>query len=154
MNRKAKKALKITGITLGSILGLIIIAVLLVCWTVFTPGRLTKVANKAIDKYAPCKVDLERVDLTLVKTYPFLAFRLNGLLVYDEMETSPSDTLLYINEFTVTTNLKALLKEKKIILTNMLLDNVQANMFVDAAGHSNIDFLTSGEKKEKETATA
>ena len=151
MNRKAKKALKITGITLGSILGLIIIAVLLVCWTVFTPGRLTKVANKAIDKYAPCKVDLERVDLTLVKTYPFLAFRLNGLLVYDEMETSPSDTLLYINEFTVTTNLKALLKEKKIILTNMLLDNVQANMFVDAAGHSNIDFLTSGEKKEKET---
>ena len=74
MNTKAKKAIKITVISLGSLLGLVIIAIALVCWTVFTPSRLTKVAQKAIEKYSPARAKVDNVDLTLVKSYPFLGF--------------------------------------------------------------------------------
>lgn len=151
MNKTAKKTLKITGITLGSILVLVLLVLLFACWTLFSPSRLTKVASKAIDKYAPCPVQIDKVDLTLVGTYPFLGFRLNGLYIPDEMEASPFDTLLYVNDFTVTVDFKALYKENKIILTNLNLEKVQANLFTDADGSSNIDFLNSDEEKpEKE----
>jgi len=150
MNNTAKKTLKITGITIGSILVLILIVLLLVCWTLFSPNRLTKVASKAIDKYAPCPVQIDKVDLTLVGTYPFLGFRLNGLFIPDEMDASPFDTLLYVKDFTVTVDFKTLYKEKKIILTNLNLEKVQGNLFTDADGSSNIDFLSDEEEKPQE----
>ena len=145
-----KKTLKITGITLASLVGLVLIAVALVCWTVFTPSRLTKTARKVIDSYAPCNIDLDKADLTLVRTFPYVGLRLNGVLIHDEMPSSPSDTLLFVDDFTATLNLRAYLKENKIILTNLLIDNVQANLFTDAEGQSNLDFLMSDTKEEKE----
>lgn len=144
MNATTKKILKISGITLGAILSIIIIIVALVCWTILTPSKLTKLAQKTIDSNAPCKVDLKNADLTLVRTYPFLGLCLNEVLVHDEMETSPNDTLLYIDRFTVTVDLKTYLKTNKIILTNLLLDKVQANLFTDSQGNGNLSFLTDG----------
>ena len=61
------------------------------------------------------------VRLTLVGSYPFLGFRLNGLVVYDDMEASPYDTLAAIDAFTVTVDFKTLYKERKIILTNLFI---------------------------------
>lgn len=147
MNTTLKKTLKITGITLGSILGLVIIAVALVCWTVFTPSRLTKVADKAIAKYSPAPAKVDKVDLTLVGSYPFLGFRLNGLVIYDEMEESPSDTLAAIDDLTVTVDFKTLYNEKKVILTNMYVDGVLAHAFTTADGRSNLDVFSSDEEK-------
>ena len=148
MNSKLKKTLKITGISIASLIGLVLIAVLLVCWTVFTPSRLTKTARKAIDAYAPCRIDLERADLTLVRTFPYVGLRLNKVLVHDEMPSSPSDTLLFVEDFTATVNLRAYLKEKKIILTNLLIDNVQANLYTDADTLSNLAFLSENAQEE------
>ena len=121
MKPKLKKALKITGITLGSLLGLLILAVVLVCVLVFSSSSLTNVAGKAIDKYSPARAKIDDVDLTLVGSYPFLGFRLNGLVVYDDMPDSPSDTLAAVDEFTVTVDFKTLYKERKIILTNLYI---------------------------------
>ena len=146
MKPKAKKALKITGITLGSLIGLVLILVLVVCWLVFSSAGLTKVAEKAIDKYSPARAKIDYVDLKLVKTYPFLGFRLNGLVVYDDMEASPYDTLAAVDEFTVTVDFKTLYKEKKIILTNLFINGVAANLFTAADSTSNLDvFGTSDE---------
>ena len=129
MNKTLKKSFKIAGITLGSILGLLIIVLALACWMVFSPSKLTKVAGKAIDKYSPARAEVDTVDLTLVGTYPFLGFRLNGLVIYDDMEDSPSDTLASLDKLTVTVDFKSLYKEKKIILTNLFIDGVKANVF-------------------------
>ena len=146
MKPKAKKALKITGITLGSLIGLVLILVLVVCWLVFSSAGLTKVAEKAIDKYSPARAKIDYVDLKLVKTYPFLGFRLNGLVIYDDMEASPYDTLAAVDEFTVTVDFKTLYKEKKIILTNLFINGVAANLFTAADSTSNLDvFGTSDE---------
>ena len=151
MKPKLKKALKITGISLGSLIGLVIILVLVVCWIVFSSSSLTKVAEKAIDKYSPARAKIDDVDLTLVGSYPFLGFRLNGLVVYDDMEISPYDTLAAIDKFTVTVDFKTLYKEKKIILTNFFIDGVYANLFTAADGSSNLDvFGTSDEEEEPE----
>ena len=149
MKPKAKKALKITGITLGSLIGLVLILVLVVCWIVFSSSSLTKVAEKAIDKYSPARAKIDDVDLTLVGSYPFLGFRLNGLVVYDDMEASPYDTLAAIDEFTVTVDFKTLYKEKKIILTNLFINGVAANLYTAADGASNLDVFGTSEEEEK-----
>ena len=151
MKPKAKKALKITGITLGSLIGLVLILVLVACWLVFSSSSLTKIAEKAIDKYSPARAKIDDVDLTLVGSYPFLGFRLNGLVVYDDMEASPYDTLAAVDEFTVTVDFKTLYKEKKIILTNLFLNGVSANLYTAADGSSNLDvFGTSDEEAPKD----
>lgn len=151
MKPKAKKALKITGITLGSLIGLVLILILVACWIVFSSSSLTKIAEKAIDKYSPARAKIDDVDLTLVGTYPFLGFRLNGLVVYDDMEASPYDTLAAVDEFTVTVDFKTLYKENKIILTNLFINGVAANLYTAADGASNLDvFGTSDEEEEPE----
>ena len=151
MKPKAKKALKITGISLASLIGLVIILVLVVCWMVFSSSSLTKIAEKAIDKYSPARAKIDDVDLTLVGSYPFLGFRLNGLVVYDDMEESPYDTLAAIDKFTVTVDFKTLYKERKIILTNLFINGVAANLYTAADGSSNLDvFGTSEEEEEPE----
>ena len=150
MNTGLRKTLKITGITLGSIIGLVIIALALVCWTVFTPSRLTKVAEKAIEKYSPARAKVDKVDLALIGSYPFLGFRLNGLVIYDDMEDSPSDTLAAIDALTVTVDFKTLYKEKKIILTNLDVNGVEANAFTASDGRSNLDVFSSNDEKKPE----
>ena len=150
MKPKLKKALKITGISLGSLIGLVIILVLVVCWIVFSSSGLTKVAEKAIDKYSPARAKIDDVDLTLVGSYPFLGFRLNGLVVYDDMEASPYDTLATIDAFTVTVDFKTLYKERKIILTNLFINGVYANLFTAADGSSNLDVFGMSQEEEEE----
>lgn len=150
MKPKLKKALKITGISLGSLIGLVIILVLVVCWIVFSSSGLTKVAEKAIDKYSPARAKIDDVDLTLVGSYPFLGFRLNGLVVYDDMEASPYDTLAAIDAFTVTVDFKTLYKERKIILTNLFINGVYANLYTAADGSSNLDVFGMSQEEEEE----
>ncbi|MBO7112166.1 MAG: hypothetical protein J6W18_09490 [Bacteroidaceae bacterium] len=150
MKPKLKKALKITGISLGSLIGLVIILVLVVCWMVFSSSSLTKIAEKAIDKYSPARAKIDDVDLTLVGSYPFLGFRLNGLVVYDDMEASPYDTLAAIDKFTVTVDFKTLYQERKIILTNLFINGVYANLYTAPDGSSNLDVFGISQEEEEE----
>ncbi|MCQ2065536.1 MAG: hypothetical protein MJY66_06715 [Bacteroidaceae bacterium] len=153
MMGKGKETLKIAGIALGSLLGVVLLAAGLACWIIFTPGRLTKVAQKAIDRYVPCRTEMDRIDLTLVDTYPFLAFRLNGLKVYDDMEDSPYEILTSVGELAVTVDFKTLWKERRIIVTNLFVDGVQANMFTAADGRTNIDVFLGEESDDTDTET-
>ena len=141
MNKAVKKTLKIGGITLASILGVIIVIFLLLSWTVFSPQRLTKTANQVIDKYLPCNAEVDKVGLSLVSSYPFLAFEFYGLTVFDEMEGSASDTLLHSGTFYTFVDMKALLKERKIIVEHLFSNDLQANLFISESGATNLDIF-------------
>lgn len=141
MNKAVKKTLKIGGITLASILGVIIVIFLLLSWTVFSPKRLTKTANQVIDKYLPCNAEVDKVGLSLVSSYPFLAFEFYGLTVFDEMEESASDTLLHSGTFYTFVDMKALVKERKIIVEHLFSNDLQANLFISESGATNLDIF-------------
>ena len=141
MNKAVKKTLKIGGITLASILGVIIVIFLLLSWTVFSSNRLTKTANQVIDKYLPCNAEVDKVGLSLVSSYPFLAFEFYGLTVFDEMKESASDTLLHSGTFYTFVDMKALLKERKIIVEHLFSNNLQANLFISESGATNLDIF-------------
>lgn len=141
MNKAVKKTLKIGGITLASILGVIIVIFLLLSWTVFSPQRLTKTANQVIDKYLPCNAEVDKVGLSLVSSYPFLAFEFYGLTVFDEMEESALDTLLHSGTFYTFVDMKALVKERKIIVEHLFSNDLQANLFISESGATNLDIF-------------
>ena len=69
-----KKWLKIAGISLGSLIGLIIIAAIAVPF--LFRDELTEVAKKEINKRLEAKVDFKEVSLSLFRSFPNLSLRL------------------------------------------------------------------------------
>lgn len=148
------KTLKITGISLLSVLGVLVLAFLILSWTILSPSRLTSTTRKVLDKYAPCPVMIDKVELTLVRTYPFLAFRIDGLFIPDEMESSPLDTLLSIEKFFVQADIDTLIHSNAIVVTSLDLNDTQVGLFTDESGRSNLDFLLSSDTVQTEETSS
>ena len=100
-----KRALIITGITLGSLLLVLIVAVLIVIYIVFTPARITPIARQAAAEYITCEHEIGEVDLTFFSTFPRFGLRADGLLLINPKAGSQNDTVVSAPRFTVTVNL-------------------------------------------------
>lgn len=116
-----KKPLKITLITLGSLLGLVIIVVAIASWLVLTPARLTSIVRNQAPNFITCDFDIEQAELTIVKTFPEVGLKINDVLLINPMEDAPSDTLAYIDECVVTVDIKSSLMRTWYLSTNAIL---------------------------------
>ena len=96
-----KKWLKITLISLGSLIGVLLIVVAVALWLVFTPSRLTSIVNSLSAKYITCETNFEKVDLTLFKTFPNAGVEIHNVVFVNPMEGAPSDTLAQVGSLTV-----------------------------------------------------
>jgi len=136
-----KKGWKITLISLGSLLGLVVVVVAVVLWLVFTPKQLTSIVNRLASNYVECETHFGRVNLTLFKTFPDAGLSINDVYVVNPIAGAPSDTVAAIGELTVGVDLKKYLKEKEIIVHQVLLDDVNAEFYIDTTGCSNFDIF-------------
>ena len=136
-----KKTLKITLISLGSLLGIVLMAVIVACWIVVTPARLTSIVKKQVPNFINCDFDIERVDFTLFKSFPKVGLELNDVVLVNPMDGNPSDTLAYINECVVSVDVKKFLKENQIIIDECRLNGGYVNVFTDTLGNTNIDIF-------------
>ena len=140
-----KKPLKITLISLGSLLGLILIVVGIACWIVLTPARLTSLVRNQAPNFINCDFDIERADLTIIKSFPKVGVAINDVVLVNPMEGSPSDTLAYIDECVVSVDVKKFLKEDQIIINECRLNGGYVNLFTDYQGRSNLDIFPPSE---------
>lgn len=140
-----KKGWKIALISLGSLLGLVIVTVAVALWLVFTPSQLTKIVNNLAGRYVQCETRFGRVNLTLFKTFPDAGLTVDDVYVVNPMTGAPSDTVARIGNLTVGVDVKRYLKEKEVIVHQVLLDDVNANLYIDSAGHSNFDIFPHGD---------
>lgn len=136
-----KKTFKIIGITLLSLVGVILIVFAVLSWYVFTPSKLTSIVNKQLPNYLTCPTSFEKVDLTLFKTFPNIGIEINNLLLVNPKEGSPSDTLAYVESCIVSLNLIRFLKNDEIIVKDVFLKNSFANLYVEKNGNSNLDIF-------------
>ncbi|MDR1878728.1 MAG: hypothetical protein LBQ64_04105 [Bacteroidales bacterium] len=134
-----KKTIKIAGITLLSITGVIIIALITVFWLLVTPERLTPIVRQQAQNYISCQTQLETVDLTLFKTFPDIGIRIRNLQLINPVAGFSFDTLLSVEECIVSFNIKKILTDQTFIIHNFYLKNGSANLFTDSAGNSNYD---------------
>lgn len=134
-----KKFWKIFGITLGSIVGLVLVVVLVLLYFVFTPARLTPIVQKVADRYILCDHTIGEVDATFFSTFPNFGIRVEGLYLINPMDGAVSDTVVAIPQVVAVINPIKFLKDKELNVPKVLLKDAQADLFVNLEGESNLD---------------
>ncbi len=140
-----KKPLKITLISLCSLIGVVMLTVMIACWLVLTPARLTSIVKNYAPNFITCDFDIDRAELTVIKTFPEVGLAINDVVLVNQMVGSPSDTLAYINECVVTVDVKKFLKENLILIDECRLNGGYVNLFTDENGGSNLDIFPPSE---------
>lgn len=145
-----KKALKILGIALGCIIGVVVMAIGIAVWVVFTPERLTPIVRNVAREYVACEHTLGEVDLTFFSTFPRFGLSIDSVVVVNPIEGAPSDTVVSIPHMVVSVDVMALLNKQTLSIPTLTIADIEANIFVDADGQANYDVLLSGEAKGEE----
>lgn len=140
-----KKAYKVTWISLASVLGVVIIVALIALFLVLSPKRLTSLVNRHASKFITCDYNIERVDLTLFKTFPNVGLEINDLVLINPTNGWTTDTLASIDECLVSVNLRKILFEDEIIVNSCQLNGGLINVFMDTEGNNNFDIFAPGE---------
>ena len=138
---KIKKGWKITWISLGSLLGVVLLTVGVAMWILFTPSQLTKLVNRLAGKFLNCDAHFEYVELTLVSTFPDAGLKIKNVTLVKRMEGAPNDTLAYVGDVTLGIDLMAYLKRDELIVHQVYIDDTKANLFIDKDGHCNFDII-------------
>lgn len=136
-----KKGWKITLISLGSLLGLVVIVVAVALWLVFTPSRLTPIVNRLAANYVTCETHFGSVNLTLFKTFPDVGLKIDEVEIVNPMEGADMSQVAYIDNLTLGLDLKKYLKEGEVVVHQVLIDELYAYLFIDSAGNSNFDIF-------------
>jgi hypothetical protein len=126
-----KKALKITGIVLGSLI--LILAILPFAFE----GKIYEVIQKKANENLKATVSFTDVDLSLLRNFPHLRVTVNDLKVVNHAPFE-NVTLANIKDFTVVINIKSLFTDN-IEVTQILLDEPTMDVRVMADGTANYD---------------
>lgn len=154
MKRFLKIFGKVFGITLASLVGLVLLVVGIACYVVFTPKQLTPIANRVVDSLLTCPHELEEVNLTFFRTFPHFGVEVKGLYVINPMEGAQSDTLLAAPDLLVDINIKQYLDSQILDIREVTLNDVILNPFINANGETNFDVLNlPKDTTEDSTAT-
>ena len=135
-----KTFFKVLGITIGSLIALVLLVACLACYVVFTPKRLTPIVNQVADSVLTCPHNLEEVNLTFFRTFPNFGVEVKGLYIINPMEGAQSDTLLAVPDMVLGVDIiKAI--DGDIIIRQFALNDVEANLYIAADGQTNFDVL-------------
>ena len=149
-----KKALKIFGITLGSIILLLAIVIGSALWVVFTPERLTPIMRNVAKEYVTCDHHIGKVELTFFSTFPHFGLSLDSITVVNPTAGAPSDTVAHIPHAVVSVDILAFLNEKTLSIPTLSMPDMQANIYVAADGTANYDVLALPSDTTAEDTTA
>lgn len=156
-----KKGWKITLIVLGSLVGLVLLLLLLAYIALriaLTPANLTKIVNNVADSYVHCESSFERVELSLFKTFPNVGLDVKNVCLVNPYDMPDSialaqrarknDTLAYIGSLTIGVDAMAFLKEDKVIVHQLQLSDVLANLYTAPDGWSNYMVFDSSDEED------
>ena len=147
-----KRFLKILGIVIGSLVGLVIVVACVAVWLVFTPKRLTPIVRDVADQYILCPHEIGEVELTFFSTFPEFGLKTTGLCLINPTEGAASDTLLYTPEVVAKVNVTAFLNDKALRVSQLKMEAVEACVYIGADGRDNFSvFLTSPDTLEEDT---
>lgn len=143
MNKRVRRTLKISGITLGSLLILFLVAVTIVINFVFTSEKLTPMVLKVANESLNAQLKMKSVELTFFSTFPMFGLKLEeGTLVskaLNDTNFNKTDSLLSFKECMLTVNPVAYLKDNKISIHRLSLDDASVYAFCNKSGKANWD---------------
>ena len=134
-----KKTLKIGLISLGSVILLLVIAVSIALFSIFSPSKLAKIVNSQADKFITCDFHIDKVGLTFFKTFPKIGLDLENVVLKNPKNPQISDTLLYMKDCVASINIRELMKNNRVEVYDLALNNGKVNLFIDEKGNGNYD---------------
>jgi hypothetical protein len=146
-----KKFGKILLITFISVIAVLIVAISIVLWLVFTPERLTPIVRKQADKFLTCQSEIGEVELTFFSTFPEFGLKLKQFALINPVPDAPSDTLFKVEELVGVVDAVAWVKRKELILVGLELTGGSINVFSDSLGNTNYDIVTNDTISSPET---
>lgn len=147
MKKRTKGILKIAGISFGSLIALILIAITVAINFVFTPSRLTPVVLKTANQALNAKLEMKSVELTFFSTFPRFGLKLvDGSLVskvFSDTAWQKTDSLLAFGKCVVVVNPIDYLINKKITLNYLGLEDASVYAYKSREGIANWDIVAS-----------
>ena len=136
-----KKPVKITLISLTSLLAVTIMAVGIAIAVILSPKQLSKIVNKVAKDYILCDYHIGNTGLTIFKTFPQLSVNIEDVVLINPVVGAPTDTLLSVKHCLATLDIKELLKNQQIVVSKFLLQNGDLHLFNSLSGKQNYDVL-------------
>jgi len=149
-----KKFLKICGITIAAVVGLVMVVAAVAVWCVFTPERVTPVVRNIADKYITCEWEMGDVELTFFSTFPEFGLKVNGLYLVNPMAGAQSDTVLIASSVVAKLNVMAYLKNNNLVIRELSLPDLTANIYINPEGICNASVFYSTPDTVVEDTTA
>lgn len=137
------KVLKIALLTLTSLLLIVLIAISILLWFVFTPQKLTPIVKEQVAKSIRCESQIGEVELTFFSTFPSFGLKVNGVTILNPTKGAPSDTLIDVNELTGVVDLDAWWNRNELVITDLILSQGSVNVFIDSLGVTNYDIVVA-----------
>jgi hypothetical protein len=139
-----KKALKITGITIGALLVLVMAAAVII--PVAFREKIKEKVETGLNDNLRAKVSFGDYRLSILKAFPDASFSLEDLTV-EGTEEFEGDTLAAIKSVSITVNLLSLFGNSGYEVKSILIDKPAVNAIVTVEGHANWDIIkeTEGE---------
>ena len=157
MNRKIKRALWGTIITLFSLIILISGAIAITLNFIFTPAKITPMVTKIANENLNAKLSLNAVDITFFSTFPNFILEINdgSLLSLIKNDSLKNDTIVAFKRIDIEVNPIALIKEKKIVINRMELiePEIYAAIRKDSTVNWDIMKMTATTPEEIDTVT-
>lgn len=149
-----KRALKILGWTLLSIVLAVVLVASIAIYVVFTPERLTPIARQAADKFFTCEHEIGEVDLTFFSTFPRFGLRADGLLLINPKAGAQNDTVVEAKHLVATVDVMEFLNNKNLHVHEAILDDATVNFYIAGDGTTNLTdvFVTSPDTTEEDTS--
>ncbi len=142
-----KKFLKILAIVIGVLIVLVIVT------PIIFRGKIIKIAKEQINQNVNARVDFEKLQLSLIKNFPYVSVSLKSLYVAGLGEFE-NDTLLKFNSFDVSTDIISAVKMENIKIKKIILDKPVVFAHVLPSGKVNWDIAkeTGGESETDTSA--
>lgn len=148
-----KRVLKVGIIAMGSLVTFAIVAVVLACWLVVTPAKLTGIVNKLADRYLDCEMSVGEIDLTLFSTFPEVSLQLSEVVLVNPIEGTVNDTVAAIQHCEAVLDVNALINDYTVVLKRLQLDGGWANLYTNANGEANYMVFPVDTLGDEETDT-
>lgn len=141
---KGKRRLRIAGIIVGSVFGLLaIIYILLITHRKAILNTVLTSVNKNING----KVEVGDIDFSLFANFPSVTIRLENILVTDSLASSQRDTLLEARKFSIAIPLWKMLNKNKSI-KSVRLENARVSLLRTLSGATNLKLFKGSNKQE------
>ena len=145
MERRIRKLIRVSAITVGALLLTGFVVVAFVINYVFTPDKLTPIVLNVANRSLDADLKVESVELTFFSTFPQFGLKVDeGFLVSKVLNDSlpqKTDSLLAFKECVLTVNPLDYFLKNKISVHNLSLKNVAVYAYRNKTGKANWEIV-------------